>query len=115
MTTKKMFILLIENDIVIERQVLLDRYQNLFSQSLHNSACVDSGNSPAWCILYLTDSLLDKRYYANVNADAPSLPMNYIGLIALLTLKWNFFGLQGIQANRPPSLKQLVGRNATQN
>ena len=39
-TTKKMFILLTEIVIVVERQVLLNQYQNLLSQSLHNSACV---------------------------------------------------------------------------
>ena len=68
-----MFILLIEIVIVIERQVLLNQYQNLLSQSLHNSACVGWGNSPTWCV----DSLLHKKYYADVNADASSLPMHF--------------------------------------
>ncbi len=62
-----MFILLIEIVIVIERQVLLNRYQNIFYQSLSNSACVGERDSSSWCV----DSLLHKKYYADVNADAP--------------------------------------------
>ena len=69
-----MFILLIQIVIVIERQVLLNRYQNLLSQSLHNYACVGWGDSPTWCV----DSLLHKNYYVDMTADAPSLPMDFV-------------------------------------
>ena len=68
-----MFILPIEIVIVIERQVLLNQYQNLLFQHLHNSTCVGWENSSTWCV----DSLLHKKYYANVSAD--SLPMHFVG------------------------------------
>ena len=75
-TMEETFIPLMQIVIVIERQVLRNWWRYLRSQSLHNSARVGLRELPAWWV----DALLHKNINAYITADAPSLPMHFVGV-----------------------------------